>query len=169
MSRYELLLFLHVSAVIVWLGAGTTLSVIGLLGESPERMMFYGRTLGQRVFGPSSMGALVFGLLLVWDGHWGFHPLWIQLGMGAFVLSALINAGFRAPASKRVERGGTEAARAGRALYWLSVLDLTVLYLAVADMVAKPTGDDTWTLAVGGAILALAAIVTALGTARTPA
>jgi len=37
-------------------------------------------------------------------------------------------------------------------------VDLTILYLAVADMIAKPNGSDTWTLVAGGAILALAAV-----------
>ena len=37
-------------------------------------------------------------------------------------------------------------------------LDLTILYLAVADMIVKPSGSDTWTLVVGAAILALAAL-----------
>jgi hypothetical protein len=47
----------------------------------------------------------------------------------------------------------------------LPVLDSAVLYLAVADMVAKPTVSDTATLAAGGGILALAA-VTVLGALR---
>ena len=40
-------------------------------------------------------------------------------------------------------------------------VDLTILYLAVADMIAKPASSDTWTLVAGGAILALA-VLTAL-------
>jgi hypothetical protein len=37
-----------------------------------------------------------------------------------------------------------------------------VLYLAVADMVAKPTGDDVTALAGGGALLALVALASVI-------
>jgi hypothetical protein len=51
-----------------------------------------------------------------------------------------------------------EPRRAERLLRSLALVDLTVLYLAVADMVAKPTGADSGALSVGGAILAVAVL-----------
>jgi hypothetical protein len=49
-----------------------------------------------------------------------------------------------------------EQQRLGRVLGALAGLELTILYLAVADIVAKPTGADTGTLIVGAAALAFA-------------
>src|SRR5262249_33593612 len=39
-----------------------------------------------RVFAPSSLAALVFGIVAVRSGHWG-SPLWVRLGIGAFAVS----------------------------------------------------------------------------------
>ena len=164
MSRYELLLFLHVASVIVWLGAGTTLALAAAFarrsGDSrlQHDIVRLGEWLGPRVFGPASLGALAVGLLLVWDGHWTFGPLWIKLGLAAFAATTVTNAVFRLRTLRRLERAPAEAERAYRRLAQIARLDLTILYLAVADMIVKPSGSDTWTLVVGGAILALAAL-----------
>ena len=171
MSRYELFLFLHVASVIVWLGAGTTLAFVALFaGRTGDRELLgrigaIGQWLGPRVFGPSALGALVFGLVLVREGSWTFDPLWIKLGLAAFALSFLLNAGVRVPLVRRLQRGASPE-RAARALGLLPRFELTVLYLTVADMVAKPTGADTGTLAAGGAILGLVGAGVAWGVAR---
>ena len=158
MSRYELLLFLHIVCVIVWLGLGTAIGLIALLAARGDSALAdvvgpLGRTLGPRVFAPASLGALVFGILLVLDGSWTFEPLWIRLGFAAFAFSFLLNVAVRAPLVRRRQRGEIDAARTGQLLGGLARVELTVLYLTVADMVAKPTGSDTATLLVGGAIL----------------
>ena len=148
MTWYELFLFLHISGVIVWLGSGTALAVLSLR----EPIVELAEWLGPRVFGPASLGSLAFGLALVFEGHWTFSPLWIQLGLGAFALSTLVNAGLRFPVIRRNPPDRDRKLRA------LAALDLAVLFLAVADMVAKPTGDDVVALVVGGAILGLVAL-----------
>jgi hypothetical protein len=145
MTRYELFLTLHIACVIAWLGSGTALAVLSQRMSTVE----LGEWLGPRVFGPSSLGALGFGLALVFDGHWSFDPLWIKLGLGAFALSTFVNAGLRLPVIRR------NPPDRDRKLAALGRFDLAVLYLTVADMVAKPTGGDVTTLTIGGAILAL--------------
>src|SRR2546422_325509 len=135
MSRYELLLFLHVVSVIVWLGAGTTLALTAVFaqrsGDAEEfrRLGILGRWLGPRVFAPAALGALVFGILLVSDGSWTFDPLWIKLGLAAFAVSFIINAAVRFPTLRRLQRaareggpGAPEVARAGRLLGLLARL-----------------------------------------------
>jgi hypothetical protein len=62
------------------------------------------------------------------------------------------------PLLRRARRGGTAAGRAARLLRSLAIVDLTVLYLAVADMVARPTGADSGALSVGGAVLIVAVL-----------
>jgi hypothetical protein len=173
MSRYELLLFLHVVAVIVWLGTGTALALISMFAARGDRSLLQhlaplGRTLGPRVFAPAALGALVFGILLVLDGSWTFEPLWIRLGFAAFLGSLLLNVAVRAPLARRQGRGDIDPARAGLLFGRLAVLELTLLYLTVADMVAKPAGGDTGTLIAGGAILGLAGVYAAAAAFRLP-
>lgn len=159
MSRYEFLLFAHVAAVIVWLGTGTAFALIAIFGdrELMQRLGPLGAKLGPRVFGPASLATLVFGILLVLDGHWSFDPLWIKLGFAAFATSFLLNVGVRLPIVRRMGKGELDPRRAGRLLGSLARVELTVLFLTVADMVSKPTSADTWTLVIGGALLALVA------------
>ena len=169
MTHYQLWVFLHVASVIVWVGAGTTLVLATLYAQRPgdqtlETVTGFAGWLGPRVFAPSSLAALVFGIVAVRSGHWG-SPLWVRLGIGAYAVSFLLNVSVRLPLLRRARRGGTAAGGAVRLLRSLALIDLTVLYLAVADMVAKPTGADSGALSVGGAILAVAVLAaTALAT-----
>ena len=175
MSRYEFLLFLHVAAVIVWLGAGTTLALLALYAERQRdrelasRLGALAAWLGPRVFAPAALGTLAVGILLVLDGSWTFQPLWIRLGFAAFALSFLLNVAVRFPLLRRLERGSLEPLRAARLLGLLARVELAVLYLAVADMLSKPVGTDTGTLAGGGAILGLATLVAVAGAMRVRA
>jgi hypothetical protein len=138
MTRYQLFLFLHIMCVILWLGAGTTLGLLWLHPDPAlrERLGGLGRWLGPRLFAPAAFGALAFGFLLVHEGHWTLHPLWVKLGLTAFAVSFLINAAVRAPLTRRLERAPV---RIGRLLAGLAAFELAVLYLTVADMIFKPT------------------------------
>jgi len=138
MTRYQLFLFLHIMCVILWLGAGTTLGLLWLHPDPAlrERLGGLGRWLGPRLFAPAAFGALAFGFLLVHEGHWTLHPLWVKLGLTAFAVSFLVNAAVRAPLTRRLERAPV---RIGRLLAVLAAFELAVLYLTVADMVFKPT------------------------------
>ena len=156
MTRYDVFLFLHILSVILWVGAGTTL---GLLWFHPDRELRrriapLGEWLGPRLFAPAALAALVFGLLLVHEGHWTFHPLFVQLGLVAFALSFLVNAAVRAPLSRKL---ADQPERLEATLSALSRFELSVLYLAVADMVLKPDGSDTAFIVVGAMILAFTA------------
>jgi hypothetical protein len=156
MSQYQLFLFLHIVSVILWLGAGT---VLGLLWLHPdpalrERIGSLGEWLGPRVFAPSALGALAFGLVLVHEGSWTFHPLWVKLGLTVFAASFVINAAVRPPLVGRLER---EARRISRVLSALALFELALLYLTVAGMALKPTGSDTAFLVPAASILVLLA------------
>jgi hypothetical protein len=161
-THYQLWVFLHVASVIIWVGAGTTLALATLYAQRAtdvplEAVTGFAEWLGPRVFAPSSLAALAFGIVAGQSGHWG-SPLWIRLGIGAFAASFLLNVAVRLSLLQRARRGGTASAGAARLLRSLALVDLTVLYLTVADMVAKPTGADSRALSVGGAILAVAAL-----------
>src|SRR5262249_23312640 len=132
--------------------------------QALEAVTGFAGWFGPRVFAPSSFAALGFGIVAVRSGHWG-SPLWVRLGIGAFAISFLLHVAVRLPLLRRARRGGSTVDGAARLLRSLALVDLTVLYLTVADMVAKPTGADSGALSVGGAILAVTVLAaTALAT-----
>jgi uncharacterized membrane protein len=169
MTRYELLLFLHVAAAIVWLGSGFFLQALVFraertrdraltksLGDSAEWM-------ARRIFIPASLSVLVLGVLLVLDSPLQFDDLWILVGLGGFLFSFLVGIGLVEPEGKRIgktiERVGPdhpEVARRIRKINVISRVELVILYLVVADMVLKPTEDDVGSLVVGALIAASA-------------
>ena len=167
MTQYQLFLFLHIVSVILWLGAGTVLGVLWLHPDPAlrERIGSLGEWLGPRVFAPGAFGALAFGLVLVHQGSWTFHPLWVKLGLTAFAVSFLINAAIRAPLVRRLTR---EPQRIGRVLSALALFELAVLYLTVADMALKPTGSSTAFLIPSAFILAALAANVLLRLKRAP-
>jgi uncharacterized membrane protein len=169
MSSYSLLLVAHIICVIVWLGTGTTVALLAAYAggsgdrELVDRLPALARWLGPRVVGPSSMGTLLFGILLAVDGDLGFGQLWLLLALSAFASSVLLNVGVRLPATLRRERAVAdgrvaEAQQAERLLLEVPSLELAILYLAVADMVLKPTSGDGWWLAGGAAFLVLVVV-----------
>lgn len=171
MSRYELLLLLHVVAAVVWLGSGFFLQVLVFradrtrdrallksLGDSSE-------WLARRIFIPASLSVLVLGVVLVLDSPWEFDELWILVGLVGFLFSFLVGIGIIEPEGKRIgqtiERHGPdhpEVARRLRKINVISRVELVILYLVVADMVVKPTTDDTGSVVVG-ALIAASALV----------
>jgi len=80
MSACELLLLLHVTAVIVWLGAVTGIDLLWLRAErmrEPAELAKMGELqewLAPRLFIPASLASLVFGVLLVLDGPCRTRP-----------------------------------------------------------------------------------------------
>jgi len=179
MTKYEAFLLIHVVSVIVWLGAGTTLALTALYAERRRDRVLLGRIpmlaqwLGPRVFGPAALLVLAMGFALVSEGSWSYSMLWIQLGLTAFALTLITNFALRFPLLRRLEAAGgpgaesAQALRATAGLLALARLDLTILYLTVADMVVKPTGDDTWVLVVGGLVL-VAGLLSALVAGARP-
>src|SRR5688500_4694128 len=93
MTRYELLVFLHVAAVIIWIGAGFLIALLVFGAERAGdriREAGYHRDVGwlaPRLFIPASMATLVFGILVVADGPWSFGDLWIVIGLVGWAVS----------------------------------------------------------------------------------
>ena len=175
MTLYELLVFLHIAAVIVWLGAGF---LIGVLVFGAERAGDRAKAAGHhrdvgwlapRLFIPASLSTLVLGILLVVDGEWGFDQLWVNIGFVGWAVSFVLGFFYFRPEGERigalVEQHGPshpEAERRIRRLDAVDRLQLLILFLVVGDMVVKPTGDDTEVLIGGTAILLAGAAVAAL-------
>jgi uncharacterized membrane protein len=170
LSYYEVLLFLHVAAAIVWLGAGFTFFLLSLKAERSADPM-EGARLGEsahwltpRLFIPSSLATLVLGILLVIEGPWGFDQLWILIGLAGYVASfltgiLLISPGAKklAEASQQFGPGTPQASAVQRRLTIISRTELAILFVVVADMAIKPTGDDAAALV----LMALATLAAA--------
>lgn len=165
MDLYELLLFLHVAAAIIWIGAGFVLALLVFGAErANDRLKEAGYMrdidwLAPRLFIPASLATLLLGILVVIEGPWSFGDLWIVIGLGGWAASFLVGILYFKPEGERiahlVESQGPGSREAGRRLQRLNVVDriqLTLLFVVVANMVVKPTGDDV------GALVALAAV-----------
>jgi hypothetical protein len=145
-------------------------TVLGLLWLHPdaalrERIGSLGEWLGPRVFAPGAFGALAFGLVLVHQGSWTFHPLWVKLGLSALAVSFIINAAVRAPLVRRLDR---EPRHISRVLSALALFELAILYLTVAGMALKPTGSNLAFLVPAGSIVALLTVNVLLRLGRGP-
>ena len=175
MTRYDAYKFIHICAVVVWLGAGVSVQIFAARAQNTQDDDYLAKLfrdvglLAKRLFIPSSVVVVVMGLLMVFDGPWNFKPLWIVLGLigyaATFVTGAFILGPRAEKAGHRVEqeRGMNPSIAAEmKSVLRLARIDTVVLFLVVADMVIKPTGDDT------GVLVAMAAIFVA-GVAMTVA
>lgn len=172
MTRYELFLFLHIVFAIVWLGAGTTVQFLVVRAQRAGHPAELGRIaainewLTPRLFIPSSLLVLLFGIALVLEGPWSFGELWILIGLGGYAASFLAGILLLAPTAKRLEAAleaaGPHSPDAKRLADRLTVagrVELTLLYVVVADMAFKPTADNVGTLVGFAAAIAAAALL----------
>jgi hypothetical protein len=97
------------------------------------------------------------------DGPWGLDQLWLALGLAGFLVSFLTGILYFKPEQERInalvtERGGEapEALERMDRMERVGRIELVVLFLVVADMVIKPTGDDTGVLIAFALILGAA-------------
>lgn len=183
MTRYELLLFLHVAAAVIWLGAGFLIAVLVFGAErAGNRQKEAGHHqdvawLAPRLFVPASLATLIIGILLVVDGDWSLDQLWIVIGLVGWAIAFVLGFFYFRPEGERIgamvaERGpvDSEVDYRIRRLNVVDRLQLTILFVVLAAMVIQPTGDDTATLVAGAAILLGGTAIAALAErrARTP-
>src|SRR3954452_3598548 len=83
MTRYDAYKFIHVTAAIVWLGAGVLIQLLAVRAQSTRDDEYLARLfrdagiLAKRLFIPSSLVVVTMGVLMVVDGPWDFGPLWL--------------------------------------------------------------------------------------------
>jgi uncharacterized membrane protein len=167
MTFYELLLVLHLVAVIVWLGAAFTLSMVIVRAElakdlrAKAEISAWEEWLAPRLFIPASMATLIFGLLVMVEGPWGLDQLWVAIGLAGWLVSFLTGILYFKPEGERigalVAEHGAEHPDVQRRLDQVELvgrIELAVLFVVVADMTIKPTSDDTGVLIAGAALIA---------------
>ena len=150
MTWYELWLFLHISAVVLWIGGAVAVQVFGALATAsgdPARSAAFGRDTGvmvRWVFMPSSLVVLLSGILLVNEGNWDWGEWFIVLGLVGWAAVALTAFGYLTRALRSVGmRMATDgpspalAAEMSRLILVARILIL-VLFAILFVMVVKP-------------------------------
>jgi uncharacterized membrane protein len=152
MTLAELLLLVHVVAVIVWLGGAF---MLGLLFERAERssdeaivlgLSKMGAFLGKAVFNPAGIVTLVAGIWLVIEvDSFEFSDPWISIGFLGVATGAILGMAFYPKAFRRVQEGiegdgllSNETLSALRTLRLVSLLEWVFLIVVVWAMVFKP-------------------------------
>jgi uncharacterized membrane protein len=151
MTLYEVLLFVHIVGVAVWVGGSIMLGFVGAriqaTGDAAFRARF-ARSAG--IVGPV-IG--VSAVLIVASGAWmvvesdaiELAQLWVWLSLALFLLSAIVGGVYFAPASNRIVaalEGGRieEADRRAGVFNLVSRLDTLLLLVILGLMVFKPDG-----------------------------
>lgn len=150
MTWYELWLFLHITAAMVWIGGATAVQVFGILTKraaDPAKSAFFARNVSFAVFWvflPAAVLVLIAGIGLTENGRWDWGEPFIAWGLLLWALVSLVAFGFLGRAMRnagaRLEAEGPSPALALRLrnLVWLSRALLATLVVIVFLMTVKP-------------------------------
>ena len=152
MSGYEVLKFLHVVAVIAWVGSPVFLTVLqARLRRAGDRaaLMGIGRqmeTLGKVYFSPLAAATLATGVLMVatTDG-WSFGDPWILIGLAGIAATLVIGLGMITPTGKKLGEASQATppdpaviARLSQRVTTLTIVNIVILFFVVWAMITKP-------------------------------
>ena len=147
---YNVVLFLHVLAAMLWIGGTSALQVLVLRakgsGDGPRlgRMSQESEWLGTRVLLPVSILLLVAGTTLAIMGPYGFGEPFVIVGLAGFACSIVIGS-LLGPFGKAMKKAIAEHGfdhpvtrmRMGR-IFMMSRIELVILVVVVFFMVVKP-------------------------------
>ena len=149
-SLYLPLKFLHVVAVIVWVGGVFALALLNArvarLDEAAaqEVMRRLSEFLGRVAIGPAMLLAVIAGIATSLSVGFPFTSLWIVWGIAGFVLSGALTAAIGRTSGQFGEQPRGDAAAGARLealrrrLLTLNALNLLLLASVVWAMVFKP-------------------------------
>ena len=151
MSWYELLLFLHVLAIATWFGSAAAIMVLATraLGVGGAPFGTFAVNAGwwaSRAHPAAGVVLLLTGFGMVADANYSMGETWLTLALIGLVVAFGIGGALIGKASgeltKRIEAGGgsmpADARPVADRLILYSRIELAVLVLVIADMVAKP-------------------------------
>jgi uncharacterized membrane protein len=150
-GAYNVYKMLHVVAAVVWVGGGVMIAILSFLMERQKDavgLASLGRLaeyLSTRLFIPSSLAVLVFGIAMMIKGDLDWGQFWVIVGLLGFAATFLTGVAYLTPQTKKLaavaEQHGPEHVLTQDALRRLLVVvrfDVAMLLVVVADMAAKP-------------------------------
>jgi hypothetical protein len=149
-TGYELWLFLHIAAAMVWIGGATVAQVFGILAQrsgEPARSAAFGRDMafiGPKVFAPAALVVLATGVFLTEDGNWDWSEPFVWLGIVGWGIVAFTAFAYLTRAMGRVgarlaaDGPSAEVAAEVRRLVLLGRVLILVLFVIAFLMVVKP-------------------------------
>jgi uncharacterized membrane protein len=151
MTLYEVLLFVHIVAVAVWVGGSIMLAFISSRIERTGDVNYRARFAKSAgivgpVIGVSAALVLASGIWMVLDSDAiELSQTWVWLGLALFIVSGVVGAAYFAPASDRIIRAleagqVQEADRRARTFNLVSRFDTLLLLVILGLMVFKPGG-----------------------------
>ena len=151
MSWYELLLFLHVLAIATWFGSSLAITVLGIRalktgGETFGPVRINAGGWGGRAHPAAGVVLLLTGFGMVADADLSLGETWVLLALIGLVIAFGIGGALIGRTSDELTKtltasGGVltgEQRPAAEKLLLYTRIELVVLALVVADMVAKP-------------------------------
>ncbi|HEX2049284.1 MAG TPA: DUF2269 family protein [Actinomycetota bacterium] len=149
---YRIVLFVHVMAVIMWIGTGIVFQVLAeqaaRRGDATKTtaLAALGTTFGKAYFPALAILVLLSGLWLVIDGEWGFDHVFVAGGLLGIVAAMVTGATVIGPTSERLQQsvaGGAASPDTNAHLVKLrdvGRIDLAVMTIVVFLMTYKPWG-----------------------------
>lgn len=151
MTLAQILLWIHIVAVIIWLGG---VFMLGLLFERAQRsqdeatvlsLTRMSEFLGKAVFNPAGIITLAAGIWLVFELDYEFSEAWISIGFLGIAAGAILGMAYYPKAYRAVQQGieadgllGNETLAALRRLRLVSTLEWVFLIFVVWAMVFQP-------------------------------
>ncbi len=149
---YELVVFLHVAAGVIWVGGGLYGQIIGTrMANASDDVATAGfanqvEWSGLRLFTPASLVVLAAGIYMVIDNDaWAFSQTWIWLSLGIYAFSFVVGAGYLGPTSGKLAKvletkgpSDPEYKSMLKRLLGVSRYDTAAMFVIVALMVFKP-------------------------------
>lgn len=150
-TRYDVLIFMHVLGAAVWLGGEAAMFGLRALalrsGDRARAIALIRDTdrLNTLVISPAVGVLLGAGIWLVLDGHWGFDRFFIVFGLAGFAVSSLLGGMVTFPSGKALLRAaelrGADSPEIGlltRRIQLGLLADVLILTAIVFVMVTKP-------------------------------
>jgi Predicted integral membrane protein (DUF2269) len=170
MSVYPYVEFVHIAAVVLWLGGGSMSVFSAIKAELAHNAADFARVLGDtvffsmRLFVPAGLVAFACGLAMAYLAEL-FSELWISIGIAGFAVTFLTGALVIRPRAEKLLpliRSGAPAADVfgpGREIIAIAKFDYVMLFTIVSDMVLKPGPTDTAVLAAMAVVVVGAGVV----------
>lgn len=164
MAIYPYVEFVHIAAVVLWLGGGCLCIFSAIKAERAQNAADFARVLRDimffvtRLFIPAALVALAAGLTMAYLAEL-FAELWIWIGIAGIAATSLLGLLVMKPRGEKllvsIERGGASDAvfGPGRQLLQIAKFDYVMLFTVASNMVLKPTPSDVAVLAVMAAVV----------------